>query len=88
MSRPINPQTAYRVIPHTTHGYTYASVQRTITGEDGKNKRRHWHLGVLDGKKFIPWTDFLALPSSERNRFVFPPEWDLSFLDMLTNRRE
>ncbi|MBO4618697.1 MAG: transposase [Victivallales bacterium] len=87
MSRPVNPATAYRLVAHTTHGHVYASVQRTVVGKDGRNVRRHRHYGVLEGNKFTPWAEFLALPGEERAKFVFPPEWDLSLLDRLSDRR-
>ena len=87
MPRTVNPATAYRFVAHSTHGHVYASVQRTVAGKDGKNVRRHRHYGVLDGNKFTPWAEFLALPGEERAKFVFPPEWDLSLLDRLSDRR-
>ena len=87
MPRPVNPATAYRFVAHTTHGHVYASVQCTVSGKDGKSVRRHRHYGVLDGNKFTPWAEFLALPGTERVKFVFPPEWDLSLLDKLSDRR-
>ena len=87
MPRPVNPATAYRFVAHSTHGHVYASVQCSVPGKDGKNVRRHRHYGVLEGNKFTPWAEFLALPGSERAKFVFPPEWDLSLLDKLSERR-
>lgn len=87
ISRTVNPATAYRIVPHTTHGHVYASVQCTVAGKDGRNVRRHRHYGVLEGNRFTPWADFLALPAEERAKFVFPPEWDLSLLDKLSGMR-
>ena len=87
MPRPINPETAYRFVTHTTHGHVYASVQRTIQNANGQNVRRHIHYGVMDGKKFTPWAEFLALSGDERARFKFPADWDLSLLDKLSDRR-
>lgn len=87
MPRTINPQTAYRFVAHTTHGHTYASVQRTVAGKDGRNVRRHLHYGVIEDGRFVPWAEFLALPREERSRFVFPDSWDLSLLDRLSDRR-
>ena len=87
MPRSVNPDTAYRLVAHTTHGHVYASVQCTVAGKDGRNVRRHKHYGVLEGNKFTPWAEFLALPGAERAKFIFPPEWDLSILDKLSDRR-
>ena len=87
MPRTVNPATAYRFVAHSTHGHVYASVQCAVVGKDGRNVRRHRHYGVLDGKKFTPWAEFLALPGEERAKFVFPPDWDLSLLDRLSDRR-
>ena len=87
MPRTVNPAAAYRFVAHSTHGHVYAGVQCTVVGKDGRNVRRHRHYGVLDGKKFTPWAEFLALPGEERAKFVFPPDWDLSLLDRLSDRR-
>jgi len=87
MSRPVNPETAYRLVAHTTHGHVYASAQCTVADKDGRNVRRHKHYGVIVGNKFTPWADFLALPAEERAKFIFPKEWDLSLLDKLSDRR-
>lgn len=87
MSRPVNPETAYRLVAHTTHGHVYASAQCIVTGKDGKNVRRHKHYGVIVDNKFTPWSDFWVLPAEERAKFVFPKEWDLSLLDKLSDKR-
>ncbi len=84
MPRPINPETAYRFVAHVTHGHAYASVQCLATGKDGKRVRRHHHYGVLEGNRFVPWAEFLALPAVERSKFIFPKEWDLSLLGQLS----
>jgi len=87
MPRPVNPETAYRLVAHTTHGHVYASVQCTVVGKDGRKVRRHRHYGVIENNRFTPWADFLALPAGERAKFIFPREWDLSLMDKLSDRR-
>jgi transposase len=88
MARPADPQTIYRVRAHVTHGHTYASTQRMVSDSSGIMRRRHIHWGVLENNKFTPWADFLALPATERAKFVFPAGWDLSMLDKLSDRRK
>ncbi len=87
MPRPVNPETAYRFVAHVTHGHAYASVQCLVTGKDGKRVRRHRHYGVLEDNRFMPWAEFLALAPEERAKFIFPKEWDLSFLEKLSGMR-
>lgn len=87
MPRPINPECAYHFVTHTTHGHTYASVQCTVVGKDGRNVRRHKHYGVIKDNKFFPSMDFISLPVSERAKFIFPSEWDLSLVDKFSDRR-
>lgn len=48
---------------------------------DGTPKFKHIHWGSLDSRNvFHPNSAFLYLPMQERQRFVFPDDWDLSEL--------
>lgn len=78
----------YRIKPHITHGHVYASTQRVVIDKSGQKRRRHVHWGVLVDNKFIPWDNFLTLSVEERKKFIFPSDWDLSFLEEFTGFRK
>ncbi|GHV48154.1 hypothetical protein FACS1894204_12230 [Synergistales bacterium] len=90
MSRPINPNAQYRVKPHVTNGYTYASTQPSyVDAETGKKKYRYIHWGTVDEcRKFIPGSCFYMAPPEDRARLVFPEDWDMSEAEKLTGLRK
>ena len=61
MSRPINPDSQYRIKPHKMGNYTYASTQPpVIDPKTGKKKYHYIHWGTLDENlRFIPGTPYL-----------------------------
>jgi len=86
MSRPVDPDAQYRVKPHVTHGYTYASTRPPfIDPNTGKKKYPHVHWGIIDeNQKFIPGTSFYQATPEERVRLIFPRGWDISETEKLT----
>ena len=90
MARPVDPNAQYRVKPHTTNGYTYASTQPPyIDPSTGRKKYRYIHWGTVDGsRKFIPGTAFFQASPEERSRLIFPEDWDLSEAEKLTGLRK
>ena len=86
MPRPVNPNAQYQVKAHTTHGYKYASTQPPyIDPKTGKKKYRHVHWGTInENQKFIPGLQFYNATSEERDRLIFPEEWDMSEAGKLT----
>ena len=90
MARPIDPKAQYRVKPHITNGYTYASTQRPqIDPETGRKKYSHIHWGQLDkNKKFTPGTMFYVASPEERSRLIFPEGWDMKEAEKLTGLAE
>ena len=89
MARHMDPKTQYRIKPHMTKGYVYASTQRPyIDSRTGEKKYRHIHWGKLEGnRKFIPGSSFYIATPDERKRLIFPKDWDLSEVKKLTERR-
>ena len=85
MGRPVNPNAQYRVKPHITKGYTYASTQPPFIDPDtGKKRYRHIHWGTVDeNRKFIPGTAFFLASPEERARLIFPTDWDMSEAEKL-----
>lgn len=89
MGRPVNPESRYRVKPHVTNGYTYASTQPP--SEDpitGKKRYSYVHWGLVDENlKFIPSSKYILASVEERSKLIFPPEWDMSEVHKLSGFR-
>jgi hypothetical protein len=90
MGRHIDPDSQYRIKPHITHGYTYASTQPFITDSStGKKKYRHVHWGTVDENLvFTPGSAFYLASPEERARLIFPESWDMSKAEKLTGLRK
>lgn len=73
---------------HMNGGHRYASTQPYTVGEDGKKRYNHKHWGTVDENlKFHPNTKYLYLSIEERQKFIFPKDWDLSELGELASTR-
>ena len=90
MPRHEDPNTQYRIKPHVTNGYTYASTQPPyIDPVSGKKKYRHVHWGTVDENlKFIPSSAFFLAEPEERSRLIFPEDWDMSAAEKLAGLRK
>jgi len=90
MGRPSDPVAPYRVKPHVTHGYTYASTRTQLIDPDtGKMKHPYVHWGTVDENlKFTPGSKFFLATPEERARLIFPENWDISEAKKLTGLRE
>jgi len=90
MGRRPNPNAQYCVKPHVTKGYTYASTQPSYVDPDtGKKKYRRIHWGTVDeNKKFIPSSAFYLASPEERERLIFPEDWDMGEAEKLTELRK
>jgi transposase len=80
MARPVDPNAQYQIKPHVTNGYTYASTQPPYIDPDtGKKKYRYIHWGTVDENlKFVPGSSFYLASPEERERLIFPDNWDMS----------
>ena len=89
MPRPVDPEAQYRIKPHVTKGYTYASTQPSYPDPiTGKKKYRYIHWGTVDeDKKFNPGSPFFLASPEERVRLIFPEDWDMSEADKLVGLR-
>jgi hypothetical protein len=90
MGRHIDADSQYRIKPHKTHGYTYASTQPPIIDPStGKKKYRHVHWGTVDENLvFTPGSTFYLASPEERTRLIFPKDWDISRAEKLTGLRK
>ena len=78
MGRPRDPESPYRVSTHTCNGHVYATTQPFVTTSEGKTVRRHYSWGVLINSKFVPNKNYIYASKDEREKLIFPDEWDLS----------
>ena len=86
--RPVKEDTIYKMSIHINGAHKYASTQPYTVGADGKKRYTHKHWGTLDESlKFHPNTAYLYLSIEERQKFIFPKDWDLSELGELASTR-
>lgn len=86
--RPVNENTIYKVSIHVNGKHRYASTQPFTVGEDGRKRYTHKHWGTVDeGLRFHPNTTYLYASIEERQKLIFPEDWDLSELEMLASSR-
>ena len=86
--RPVRSDSIYKMGIHINGKHRYASTQPFRIGDDGKKRyfRKHW--GTVDENlRFHPNTAYLYLSIEERQKFVFPKDWDLSELESLASTR-
>ena len=83
--RPKNPETDYKIFIHRATTYRYAATQPYIMDEKtGAKKRRYIYWGnVSEDLKFTPNERYLLATPEERNKLIFPSEWDLSAIEKL-----
>ena len=83
MARPVGSNSGYQMRIHKMGKYRYASTERMVTGKSGKPIPKHVHWGRLDdAMRFHPNERFLFEKSSEKAKFIFPLDWDLSLIDI------
>ena len=89
MARPVDPTSQYRVKPHKTNGYTYASTQPSyIDPETGNKKYRYIHWGTLEKDlTFMPGLEYVYASPEERTKLIFPEHWNMQEADKLSGAR-
>ena len=89
MARPRIEGTNYKVTVHKNGGYRYASTQPLLVDEKtGKTYNRRVHWGTLDeNNKFHPGKAYIYADIAERNKLVFPDDWDMSEAEALKSAR-
>lgn len=77
--RKADPDSPYRMHKHTANHYQYAATVKTVYDNNGKRMRKYTHWGSLSRDLvFTPNIRFKMSSRSDRNAFIFPPEWDIS----------
>lgn len=87
--RPRDPDTIYIVRRHAVGKYVYAATQGYFKDESsGRTERRVMHWGKLTAEnRFIPNEAYMALSPAEREKLIFPEEWDLTEARNLPSER-
>ena len=88
LGRPVNKDTQYKVIVHTLGKHRYAATKVFTVGENGKKQYTYKHWGTLDGgNRFHPGTNYFYASVADRNKLIFPSDWDMSEISELSSAR-
>ena len=67
----------------------YAATHPYTVDENGNRKYVYCHWGVVDeNKKFIPGKRYVFASLEERERLVFPDDWDMSEAKRLSGAKQ
>ena len=89
MSRPTKEESIYKVSIHKNGGYMYAATHPYTVDENGNRKYVYCHWGVVDeNKKFIPGKRYIFASLEERERLIFPDDWDMSEAKRLSGAKQ
>lgn len=90
MSRHCDPLLPYRFTSHSSKGNLYASVKKLYSDESGKTRITDVYLGKLAVSDdpafsftFIPNKTFIYMDQKERDKYIFPDDWDISAVHRL-----
>ncbi len=87
--RPPKPESGYQVSTHNANGYCYASTQPSyIDPVTGKKKNRYVHWGRLEDNRFIPGKAYILASPEERQKLIFPADWDISAIEQHSGLRK
>lgn len=87
-SRPLSASTQYKMIVHTNGGHRYASTKPYSIDENGVKRYSYKHWGILDeNNRFRPGITYLYATIEERQKFIFPKDWDLSEIESLSGTK-
>ena len=85
--RAMVPDSKYHVYPHKANGYLYAATCETIYNE-GKRTRKYTHWGALTrNNEFIPNLKYKTTSVEEREKLIFPKNWDVSKAEELNKAK-
>ena len=86
--RPVNADTAYKIIIHTNGGHRYAATKQFTMNEEGKKSYSYKHWGTVDdANKFHPSSNYFYASPADRRKLIFPSDWDLSRATGLTEKK-
>ena len=74
-----DPNSSYHIILHTNNGYRYAATVETTYNEEKKRIRKYTQWGTVSlNNIFTPNLLYTMTPVTEREKLIFPAEWDIS----------
>jgi hypothetical protein len=86
--RPLSASTQYKMIVHTNGGHRYASTKPYSIDEDGVKHYSYKHWGTLDeNNRFRPGITYLYATIEERQKLIFPKNWDMSEIEALSGTK-
>ena len=86
--RPFSASTQFKMIIHTNGNHRYASTKPYTIGEDGIKRYTYKHWGTLDEQnRFIPGMAYMYASIEERQQLIFPKDWDLSQIEILSGTK-
>ena len=86
--RPVNADTAYKIIIHTNGGHRYAATKQFTVDAEGKKSYSYKHWGTLDeSDKFHPNANFFYESPANRRKLIFPSGWNLGEATGLTVKK-
>lgn len=89
MARPTREDSIYRVGLHKNGGYVYAATHPYTIDDKGERKYSIHHWGTVTPElKFFPGKRYLYASVEERQRLIFPEDWDLSEIGKLASNRK
>ena len=88
--RPPKADSGYHVSPHNMNGYRYASTQPAYIDPDtGKKKNHYVHWGRLtEDNRFVPGKAYILATPEERQKLIFPADWDISAIEQLSGMKK
>ncbi len=81
-----DPLSSYRLYLHKNGKYRNAATMNYVTDADGIEKRRIFIWGeVTDDNVFVPNIRFTTMPVSERLKYIFPKDWNVTKIRALND---
>ena len=89
MTDSTDTKASYVVKPYKGNGYTYAITLQPFPDSTGRKKYKRIYWGFLDSDlKFHPNKSYVMASPEEREKLIFPKEWDITENEVLTNDSE
>ena len=86
--RPFSTSTQFKMIIHTNGNHRYASTKPYTIGKDGIKRYTYKHWGALDEQnRSIPGMAYMYASIEERQQLIFPKDWDLSQIEILSGTK-
>ena len=86
--RKCDPNSVYRIVLHINNGYRYAATVTTEYTAENKRNRKYTQWGTVSGDNvFTPNLRYQMTPVIEREKLIFPADWDISAAEALNRAK-